>query len=105
MFKNLLMTLAIVLATCTMTMAQSQGRLKGKITDETGEKEQARIQQSQRCTLQAPGKEDPADDQEGQAPRRADAPQATLQSVFLLVSIYINKVYDGRELKNQRKKY
>ncbi len=31
------MTLAIVLATCTMTMAQSQGRLKGKITDETGE--------------------------------------------------------------------
>jgi outer membrane receptor protein involved in Fe transport len=37
MFKNLLMTLAVVLATCTMTMAQSQGRLKGKITDETGE--------------------------------------------------------------------
>ena len=31
------MTLAVVLATCTMTMAQSQGRLKGKITDETGE--------------------------------------------------------------------
>ena len=31
------MTLAIVLATCTMTMAQAQGRLKGKITDETGE--------------------------------------------------------------------
>ena len=37
MFKNLLMTLAIVLATCTMTMAQAQGRLKGKITDENGE--------------------------------------------------------------------
>ena len=37
MFKNLLMTLAIVLATCTMTMAQAQGRLKGKITDDTGE--------------------------------------------------------------------
>jgi hypothetical protein len=37
MFKNLLMTLAVVLATCTMTIAQSQGRLKGKITDETGE--------------------------------------------------------------------
>lgn len=37
MFKNLLMTLAVVLATCTMTMAQAQGRLKGKITDETGE--------------------------------------------------------------------
>ena len=37
MFKNLLMTLAVVLATCTMTMAQSQGRLKGKITDDTGE--------------------------------------------------------------------
>ena len=36
MFKNLLMTLAVVLATFTMTMAQSQGRLKGKITDETG---------------------------------------------------------------------
>ena len=31
------MTLAVVLATCTMTMAQSQGRLKGKITDDTGE--------------------------------------------------------------------
>ena len=31
------MTLAVVLATFTMTMAQSQGRLKGKITDETGE--------------------------------------------------------------------
>ena len=37
MFKNLLMTLAVVLATCTMTMAQAQGRLKGKITDDTGE--------------------------------------------------------------------
>ena len=37
MFKNLLMTLALVLATCTMTMAQSQGRLKGKITDDSGE--------------------------------------------------------------------
>ena len=37
MFKNLLMTLAIILATCTMTMAQAQGRLKGKITDDTGE--------------------------------------------------------------------
>ena len=37
MFKNLLMTLAIVLATCTMTMAQAQGRLKGKITDDSGE--------------------------------------------------------------------
>ena len=37
MFKNLLMTLAVVLATCTMTMAQSQGRLKGKITDDHGE--------------------------------------------------------------------
>ncbi len=37
MFKNLLMTLAVVLATCTMTMAQAQGRLKGKITDESGE--------------------------------------------------------------------
>jgi hypothetical protein len=36
MFKNLLMTLAILLATCTMAMAQ-QGRLKGKITDDTGE--------------------------------------------------------------------
>lgn len=31
------MTLAIVLATCTMTMAQAQGRLKGKITDENGD--------------------------------------------------------------------
>ena len=31
------MTLAVVLATFTMTMAQSQGRLKGKITDENGE--------------------------------------------------------------------
>ena len=31
------MTLAIVLATCTMTIAQSQGRLKGKITDDHGE--------------------------------------------------------------------
>ena len=31
------MTLAVVLATCTMTMAQAQGRLKGKITDENGE--------------------------------------------------------------------
>lgn len=31
------MTLAIVLATCTMTIAQSQGRLKGKITDDSGE--------------------------------------------------------------------
>ena len=31
------MTLAIILATCTMTMAQAQGRLKGKITDDTGE--------------------------------------------------------------------
>ena len=31
------MTLALVLATCTMTMAQSQGRLKGKITDDSGE--------------------------------------------------------------------
>jgi outer membrane receptor protein involved in Fe transport len=31
------MTLAVVLATCTMTMAQSQGRLKGKITDDHGE--------------------------------------------------------------------
>ena len=31
------MTLAVVLATCSMTMAQAQGRLKGKITDETGE--------------------------------------------------------------------
>ena len=31
------MTLAVVLATCTMTMAQAQGRLKGKITDDTGE--------------------------------------------------------------------
>ena len=31
------MTLAIVLATCTMTMAQAQGRLKGKITDDNGE--------------------------------------------------------------------
>ena len=37
MFKNLLMTLAVVLATCTMTMAQAQGRLKGKITDDSGE--------------------------------------------------------------------
>ncbi len=37
MFKNLLMTLAVVLATCAMTMAQSQGRLKGKITDDSGE--------------------------------------------------------------------
>ena len=31
------MTLAVILATCTMTMAQAQGRLKGKITDDTGE--------------------------------------------------------------------
>ena len=31
------MTLAVVLATCTMTMAQAQGRLKGKITDDHGE--------------------------------------------------------------------
>ena len=31
------MTLAAVLVTCTMTMAQAQGRLKGKITDDTGE--------------------------------------------------------------------
>ena len=31
------MTLAVVLATCTMTIAQSQGRLKGKITDDNGE--------------------------------------------------------------------
>ena len=31
------MTLALILATCTMTMAQAQGRLKGKITDDTGE--------------------------------------------------------------------
>ena len=31
------MTLAIILATCTMTMAQAQGRLKGKITDDSGE--------------------------------------------------------------------
>ena len=31
------MTLAIVLATCTMTMAQAQGRLKGKITDDSGQ--------------------------------------------------------------------
>ena len=31
------MTLAVVLATCTMTIAQSQGRLKGKITDDHGE--------------------------------------------------------------------
>ena len=31
------MTLALVLATCTMTMAQAQGRLKGKITDDSGE--------------------------------------------------------------------
>lgn len=31
------MTLALVLVSCTMTMAQAQGRLKGKITDETGE--------------------------------------------------------------------
>ena len=37
MFKNLLMTLAVILATCTMTMAQAQGRLKGKITDDSGE--------------------------------------------------------------------
>ena len=36
MFRNLLMTLAIVLATCTLAFAQ-QGRLKGKVTDETGE--------------------------------------------------------------------
>ena len=35
MFRNLLMTLAIVLATCTLAFAQ-QGRLKGKVTDETG---------------------------------------------------------------------
>ena len=31
------MTLALVLATCTMAMAQAQGRLKGKITDDSGE--------------------------------------------------------------------
>ena len=31
------MTLAVILATCTMTMAQAQGRLKGKITDDSGE--------------------------------------------------------------------
>ena len=31
------MTLAVVLATCSMTMAQAQGRLKGKITDDHGE--------------------------------------------------------------------
>ena len=36
MFRNLLMTLAIVLATCTLAFAQ-QGRLKGKVTDETGQ--------------------------------------------------------------------
>ena len=36
MFKHLLMTLAIVLATSMLAFAQ-QGRLKGKITDETGE--------------------------------------------------------------------
>jgi len=36
MFRNLLMTLAIVLATCTLAFAQ-QGRLKGKIIDENGE--------------------------------------------------------------------
>ena len=36
MLRNLLMTLAIVLATCTLAVAQ-QGRLKGKVTDETGE--------------------------------------------------------------------
>ena len=36
MFRNLLMTLAIVMATCTLAFAQ-QGRLKGKVTDETGE--------------------------------------------------------------------
>ncbi len=36
MFRNLLMTLAIVLATCTLALAQT-GRLKGKVTDETGE--------------------------------------------------------------------
>ena len=36
MLKNLLMTLAVVLATTTMAFAQ-QGRLKGKITDTSGE--------------------------------------------------------------------
>ena len=36
MFRNLLMTLAIVLATSMLAFAQ-QGRLKGKVTDETGE--------------------------------------------------------------------
>ncbi len=36
MFRHLLMTLAIVLATCSLAFAQ-QGRLKGKVTDETGE--------------------------------------------------------------------
>ena len=36
MFRNLLMTLAILLATCSMAFAQT-GRLKGKVTDETGE--------------------------------------------------------------------
>ena len=36
MFRNLLMTLAIVLASFTLAFAQT-GRLKGKVTDETGE--------------------------------------------------------------------
>ena len=36
MFRNLLMTLAIVLATSMLAFAQ-QGRLKGKVTDETGQ--------------------------------------------------------------------
>ncbi len=36
MFRNLLMTLAIVLAACSLAFAQT-GRLKGKVTDETGE--------------------------------------------------------------------
>ena len=36
MFKNLLTTLAILIAASTLAMAQ-QGRLKGKITDDTGE--------------------------------------------------------------------
>ena len=36
MFRNLLMTLAIVLATSVLAFAQ-QGRLKGKVTDETGQ--------------------------------------------------------------------
>ena len=60
---------------------------KGRASDgASGEERRQAIRQGQDRPLQAPGEEDQADDQEGQAPCRAYAPPPAHQSLLLTLA-------------------